>query len=339
MPFPGRVASFALAAGLLAAGASVLSRRRSSAAFARGQCVLVTGGSRGLGFMLAEAFARADARVTICARSAEELERAASRLAEEGLHVESRICDVRDRLQCEALVREVEARGGPLDILINNAGTIEVGPLADQTVDDFREAMDTHFWGPLYLMLAVLPGMRARRGGRIVNIASVGGLVGVPHLAPYCASKFAQVGLTQAVAAEAAADGVQITSVCPGLMYTGSPDHAFFKGRYRAEYAWFAISDANPMLSVSPEAAVRRILRAIRRGEAQALIGTLPKVAKTLNALFPETTSRLLALSARMLPPSGGVGTERRSGADSHSAVAPSILTLADRRSVPRTNQ
>lgn len=299
----------------------------------------MTGGSRGLGFVLAQLLARAGADVTICGRSAESLDRARALCEDDGLSVHTRTCDVRDRSDCARLIADVLERRGRIDILVNNAGVIEVGPLVEQTLDDYREAMETHFWGPLYLSLEALPAMRARRAGHIVNIASIGGLVGVPHLAPYCASKFAQVGFSQALAAEVASDGIVVTAVCPGLMYTGSPDHAQFKGRHRAEYTWFALADANPLLSVSPVRAAKRIMRGIERRETHVSIGTLAKVAKTLNALFPQTTGKLLALGSRLLPAPGGIGVERRSGAESHTRLAPSVLTLLDRLAARRTNQ
>src|SRR5262249_52903527 len=138
---------------------------------------------------------------------------------------------------------------GPIDVLINNAGVIEVGPLETMTLQDFEEAMRTHFWGPVYTTMAVLSEMRYRGGGRIVNISSIGGKVSVPHLVPYCASKFALCGLSEGLRAELAKDNILVTTVIPGLMRTGSPPNATFKGRHREEYAWFSISDALPVVS------------------------------------------------------------------------------------------
>ncbi|GAC1593869.1 MAG: SDR family oxidoreductase [Candidatus Velthaea sp.] len=316
-----RFATAALGAASVAAGLGLLRPRARSASFA-GRIALVTGGSRGLGFVLAQLLARAGAEVTICGRSSESLERARTALEAEGLAVTTYACDVRDRVECAALISRVLERSGRIDILVNNAGTIEVGPILEATLDDYREAMETHFWGPLYLSLEVLPSMRARHAGHIVNVASIGGLVGVPHLAPYSASKFAEVGFSQALAAEVAADGIVVTAVCPGLMYTGSRDNAAFKGRNRAEYTWLTPADANPLLAVSPLRAAKRILRGIARRETHVTIGALPKLAKTMNAIFPETTARLLALSARLLPAPGGIETARRTGAESHSLVA-----------------
>ena len=160
-------------------------------------------------------------------------------------------CDVTIREDVDALVREVAERLGPIDVLINNAGIISVGPVETMEIEDFQQAMATNFWGPLYAILAVLPGMRRRGEGRIANIASIGGKISVPHLVPYSASKFALVGLSEGLLrAELAKNGISVITIYPGLMRTGSPRHAIFKGRHRAEYAWFSVSDALPLVSM-----------------------------------------------------------------------------------------
>src|SRR6185503_4123757 len=119
---------------------------------------------------------------------------------------------------------------------------------------------------------AVLPEMRARREGRIVNITSIGGKISVPHLLPYSASKFALVGLSEGLRAELAKDGIVVTTICPGLMRTGSPRNATFKGQHRAEYAWFSIGDSLPVTAMSADRAARQILTACKRGEAEVVL-------------------------------------------------------------------
>ena len=175
-------------------------------------------------------------------------------------------CDVTIREDVDALIREVGERLGPIDVLINNAGIISVGPVETMEVEDFQQAMATNFWG-LYAILAALPDMRRRGEGRIVNIASIGGKISVPHLVPYSASKFALVGLSEGLRAELAKDGIAVITICPGLMRTGSPRHAIFKGRHRAEYAWFSISDALPLVSMDADRAAARSWT--RSGEAR----------------------------------------------------------------------
>jgi NADP-dependent 3-hydroxy acid dehydrogenase YdfG len=173
-----------------------------------GKSVLITGASRGLGLVLARQLLEAGARVAICARQAQELEVAARELREQGGEVLSIPCDVREPAQVRDMVADVLARWGMLDVLINNAGVIEVGPLEAMTLDDFQRAMDTHYWGVLHTVLAVLPAMRRRGWGRFVNIASFGGKQAVPHLLPYTASKFALVGLSHGLRTELARDGI-----------------------------------------------------------------------------------------------------------------------------------
>src|SRR5204863_5194639 len=122
---------------------------------------------------------------------------------------------------------------------------------------------------PLFTTLSVLPAMRRQGEGRIVNISSIGGKIAVPHLLPYDASKFALTGFSEGLRAELLKDGIYVTTVCPGLMRTGSPRNADFKGQHEAEYAWFSIGDSLPGMSMSAEAAAERIVTAFRQGEAE----------------------------------------------------------------------
>ena len=228
---------------------------------------MIFGGSRGLGLAMAREFSNAGAYVVLTARDEQELERAAADIEQQGGQVTTIACDITDREQIERTVgRIVHDRGG-IDVLVNNAGIIQVGPLEHMTIDDFEEAMATHFWGPLFTILAALPHMRGPRARRIVNISSIGGKIAVPHLLPYTASKFALTGLSEGLRAELAGQGFAVTTVCPGLMRTGSTYNAMFKGQHRHEFAWFHLSNAIPGVSVSAARAARRIVDACRHGD------------------------------------------------------------------------
>ena len=328
-------ATLLLAGAGMAAAARAL-RRRPPIQF-RDRVAVITGGSRGLGLLLARELAAEGARLAILARDAAELDLARRELAAlGGLRVLALPCDVGNREEVEWAINAAAERFGRLDVLVNNAGTIQVGPLEHMTVEDFEEAMRVHFWGPLYTTLAAAPHLRRRGNGRIVNISSIGGRIAIPHLVPYSASKFALVGLSDGLRAELAKEGIFVTTVCPGLMRTGSHVNARFKGRREEELAWFAVSDSLPLTSMAGRRAARRILEACRHGEPSLILTPQAKAAALANALAPNLTARLMELAARLLPgPAGEDGQEARPGWQTPSRWAPSALTrLADEAAV-----
>jgi short-subunit dehydrogenase len=247
--------------------------------------------------------------------------------------------DISNESTVKSLMSETLKQWGRIDVLVNNAGTIQVGPMETMTVSDYEEAMKLHFWAPLYTTLAVLPQMRQRRAGRIVNISSIGGKIPAPHLLPYSASKFALTGFSEGLRAELLKDGIYVTTVCPGLMRTGSARNALFKSQHRHEYAWFAISDATPGVSISAERAAARIIIACQHGEAETMVSLPSRLATTFHGVFPGITAEMNALINAMLPGPGGIGEERRMGKQSESLVAPSILTMLNERAAVRNNE
>lgn len=327
----------AAGAGAFLAG-HALSRRLFGYSL-RHKVVLITGGSRGLGLVMAREFAREGAKIIICARRRDELEAARADLKGRGAEVLAVPCDITDRAQVNELVAFARDRFGRIDVLVNNAGVIQVGPVEVMTIEDYEEAMKTHFWGPLYAILAVMPEMRRRRAGRIVNITSIGGKISVPHLVPYSASKFALVGLSEGLRAELLKDGVVVTTVCPGLMRTGSPRNALFKGKHRAEYAWFAISDSLPVSSMNAVRAARQIINATKRGDAEVILTIQAQLAARFHGLFPGTTADLLAIVNKLLPAAGGIGRKRAKGKDSQSPLAPSVLTSLSEQAAANNNE
>lgn len=287
---------------------------RSEFSFA-GKSVLITGGSRGLGLAIGRQVAAEGGRVALLARDEDELARACAELRALGAQALSVPCDLLDRAQSLGAVETVVDHFGTLDVLINNAGIIEVGPLENMRRHDFEKSMQLHCWAPFNLIRQVIPHMRRAGGGRIVNISSIGGKVAVPHMAPYSMSKFALVGLSDAFRAELARDGIRVTTVTPGMMRTGSQVNAKFKGDHGAEYTWFALSTALPLAAVEADRAAAKIVAACRRGQASLIIGLSARVAIIGNALFPSLTGEVMKLVTRMLPgPVGVEGDESKSG-------------------------
>jgi NAD(P)-dependent dehydrogenase (short-subunit alcohol dehydrogenase family) len=332
-----RFGLIAAAGAGVAIGRALLARPRYSF---RDRSVVVTGGSRGLGLEMARVLAAEGASLTLMARDEGELARAREALQETGAQVLTVRCDVAQFPQVESALQQVADHHGRLDVLINCAGIIQVGPMEHMALDDYEAAMNVHFRGPLHTMLAALPYMRRQHGGRIVNIASIGGKVPVPHLAPYAASKFALVGLSSSLRAELADDDILVTTVSPGLMRTGSPINASMKGKHEAEFAWFAISDSLPGLSVASSRAARQIVEACRRGQAELIISLPARLAVAFYGLMPSTFVELASVANRLLPgPAGASGDRSRLGRQSASSWAPSKLTTLSDRAALRNNE
>jgi short-subunit dehydrogenase len=243
------------------------------------------------------------------------------------------------RQEAESLIRRATDRFGQVDVLVNNAGTIEVGPLETQTIEDFEEAMRTMFWGAVYTSLAVLPQMRDRRRGRIANITSIGGKVAIPHLLPYCSAKFAAVGFSEGLRSELAKDNVKVTTIVPGLMRTGSHMNAIFKGDHRKEYAWFSLGATLPVTAISASRAATKIVNAIARGSAEVILSPQAKALALAHGVAPGLVADALAMVNRILPGTGSRDAERFTGKESETLVSRSFLTKLGRSAGRELNQ
>jgi NAD(P)-dependent dehydrogenase (short-subunit alcohol dehydrogenase family) len=292
-----------LAAGAVAVGAKltaalVRKRRRFEP---RGRVVIVTGGSRGLGLEVSRQLVDHGAKLVICARDEAELREAADELTGRGGDVLTVVCDVTSDDDVERLVQQTVDHFGRVDALINNAAIISVGPASAMTRDDYEHALDVDFRGPLRTMLAVMPHFRKQGTGRIVNVASIGGLVPIPHLAPYTAAKHALVGLGTSLRGDLLRENIVLSTICPGLISTGSPKHALYKGDREAEYEWFAGSDNSP-LAASPVKIAAAVVRGLIDGDALIVSPPSFKLSASLHGLMPGVSTELSGLIAKLLP-------------------------------------
>jgi NAD(P)-dependent dehydrogenase (short-subunit alcohol dehydrogenase family) len=187
--------------------------------------------------------------------------------------------------------------------------------------------MGIMYWGVLYPTLAVLPQMRARRSGRIVNVTSIGARVSVPHLLPYNSAKFAAFGLSQGLRAELAREGITVTTIVPGLRRTGSHLKAYFKGRREWEYTWFALGASMPVISMDAERAAAQIVGAARRGDATRVLSLPAVILDRFQGLLPGTTAEILGLVNWVLPNSGRAGAGMEPGGEVHERMRSPILT------------
>ena len=334
-----------LTAGALA-GAAALTTRRAPDDL-RGEVAIVTGASRGLGLLLARELARQGCSLIICARDPAELGRAAVQLREDGAEVSSVACDVTDQDAPSRLVRAALDRYGRLDIVVSNAGIIQVGPVQAATPEHFETALDVMALAPARLALAALPVMQGQRHGRIVTIASIGGKLGVPHLLPYSTAKFAAVGFSEGLRAELGAGPVAVTTVVPGLMRTGSHLQARFTGQADKEFTWFGLGASLPLLSMDAERAARQIVGAVRERRAEIILTPAGQVVSRVANLAPGLTSEVLHLVQRLALPGpagasaadGGEGTPGQDLEPAFSRKAFDRLTALGRAAAGRFNE
>ncbi|MFK0168687.1 SDR family NAD(P)-dependent oxidoreductase [Streptomyces sp. NPDC090306] len=282
-----------------------------------GLSALVTGGSRGLGLLLAARLAVRGCRITILARDADELRRGAEWIEDRtGRDVRTAVCDVRDRAAVERAVADTYAVQDGLDVVLANAGVIQVAPAATAGVEAFEDAMSTIFDGALHTALAALPYLReSRAGGRLGFVGSVGGLLAVPHLVPYSCAKAAVGALGEGLRAETAGENVTVTTVHPGLMRTGSHLQAEFGGRASAEFAWFSALAGAPVVSMDAERAAERIVRAVERRRTRLVLTPAARAAGLAHGVAPTLVTRASGLVARLLPDAEGeAGAPLRQG-------------------------
>ncbi|MBS2036857.1 SDR family oxidoreductase [bacterium] len=275
--------------------------RQALPAVLRSKTALITGATRGLGLALARELAQAGCKLILCAREVEELEGAAAELREFGVPVLPVVCDVSRQEEVEAMLRSARDHFGPIDILINNAGTIVVGPLMSMQVGDFTRCMESMFYAHVYTVLGALPDM-LERGGSILNVTSIGGRITVPHLLPYCCAKAAAVAFSEGVRQETRGRNIRVLTAVPGLMRTGSFDNALFRGHQAEEYAWFTLSDNLPGLAMSARRAARQLLWALAADRAEARLTVGARLAARAHELMPGLVNQLLAIVNSQLP-------------------------------------
>jgi NAD(P)-dependent dehydrogenase (short-subunit alcohol dehydrogenase family) len=280
-----------------------------------GAVIVVTGGSRGLGLAIANRFAASPAKLVLCSRNLAELQQAQATLLAKHPNLRPEdfyliAADLAKPDECRRLIAETIARFGRIDLLVNNAGIIEVGPIESQPIEAFERAMQVNFLAALYTTWEALPHMRTQtplpgwpRRAAIVNVASIGGKIAVPHMLPYSAAKFALVGFSEGLHAELRGKGILVTTVCPGLMRTGGESHAQFVGDIQAEKKWFMFAAKTPGVAVTTEYAANRIYAAVSLGRAEITISPQAFLAARFGGVFPETLQFTNALTNEYILP------------------------------------
>jgi short-subunit dehydrogenase len=232
-----------------------------------------------------------------------------------------------------ALARRFAEEGARLALIARSATALDAA--AENLRRDFADSIDTHFWAPLHMVRACLPYLSAS-GGRIVNIASIGGRVAIPHLLPYSVGKFALVGFSEGLHAELAQHGISVTTVTPHLMQTGSHRNAVVRGRHASEATWFALGTATRATALDADRAARMIVEAARARRSHVTPGLPARAAEMAQALAPAAVAAVTAAVARFLlpgPTANGEGDRARVSRDIDvGAIARLFATAAARR-------
>jgi all-trans-retinol dehydrogenase (NAD+) len=226
----------------------------------KGKNVIITGAGSGIGREMAKKFAAEGANLAIIDINQKNLEATLEMVKKGGITVRIYICDISNRGAVEKTVSQIIKDFSNIDVLVNNAGVVVGKKFLDLTLDEMQWTMNINFWGHVYFTRLILPRMIARKSGSIVNIASSGGLLGMTKMSDYCASKFAEVGLSESLRRELHMDGhkgITITCVCPYIIDTGM-------------FAGFKALLFSPF--VKAETAAKKIVNATKRGKALLII-------------------------------------------------------------------
>jgi NAD(P)-dependent dehydrogenase (short-subunit alcohol dehydrogenase family) len=330
----------AVATGFALAALARSTLRRLRGLDLRDRVVAITGGSRGLGLLLAEEFGRLGARVAITGRDAEALDRAERRLRELGIEVYAVSCDLGDRTAAEAFIDGAVRAFGRLDVLVNNAGVIQVAPMQDLSVESLEEVMRSNFWSAVHMTLPALRHLeRQGSAARIVNVVSIGGRVAVPHLLGYNVSKFALMGFSETLQAELRKAGVRVTTVVPGPMRTGSIYNAEFGGSPQREFGWFGVTSSLPLVTISARRAARRVVAAAREGRIEVRLGLPAHVMTVLHGIAPQLTARLMGWMNALLPEPGAAAGRPLRGREVHAPEQRSVLLRLANEAARQNNE
>lgn len=263
-----------------------------------GKVVLITGGSRGLGYELAKYCLWAGARVAICARDAAELAKAEAGLKRYGTLVSSHVADISDAAATPRLAAEVIARWGRIDVLVNNASVLVVGPMAAMTVHDYRHMMEVNVLGTVQVTDACLPELTKNHGG-IITISSAAGVLPVPRMAPYSLSKAAQALYAKLLNTELGEQGLTAMVAYPGYMPTGFTEHTQYHGDAPHERSAIERLTKTPLISVKPKRAARLIVRAWLDGKDSVAFPMAVRLGILMQSHMPGFITRLMQRFAK----------------------------------------
>jgi uncharacterized protein len=287
------------------------------------RAIVVTGASSGIGYDVAMAFGSQGAQIGLLARRKASLEELAERITTAGGHPLVLQCDVTRRADVRSAIEEARRSFGPIDILVNSAGLLIPDTIDELRPEDLERMMAVNLFGTLHTIQAVLPEMKKNRGGRIINVASLAGRRGISPLGGYSATKFALVGLTEALRVELFRSGVRVSLVMPGVIDTPMAQDARNNKLLRGV----------PSIAAMPVRWVTwAVLAAAALGMAEVDVPPGAGVVEKLAALFPSATDLFLSVGTRIVE-----AVSSRVGATAQQPLrpAPGKIIRAARKTEP----
>lgn len=303
--------------------------------------VLITGGSRGLGLALAKELVEQGALVALMARDEAELDGAKQILLDidSEAQVETLDCDITVNAQVDARLAQLLDKWYTIDVVINNAGSILVGPFDSMNEEDFRAQMELHLFAVIHMVKKVLPEFRKRGEGKFINICSTGGRVAVPHMLPYDASKFALSGFSQGLTAELSKENITVTTVYPAVLKTGSPIQAVFKGDQEKEFDWFATADYFPGLTLPAKTAAKKILQAAHKNRAEIVLSSVAYLRLIGQVVAPELMHWTMSTLNKFMPTGTADSYKTGAQAESKDSIFYKYFSEAARKTESEFNQ
>jgi NAD(P)-dependent dehydrogenase (short-subunit alcohol dehydrogenase family) len=298
----------ALGAGLLLSAAA----RRARRIDLRGRVVMITGGARGLGLAIAREFLKRGCKLAICGRGGDVVDRAVEELRSQGADVFGAACDASDPEQARDFVARVVERFGSIDVLVNNAGQCFAGPAVQLEAETVEQALRGIFWVQFHPTMAVLPHMRSRRFGRIVNITSISGKLPTSHQAAYSTGKYAATGWSETLSVELAREGIHVSTLTPPPLRNGAPMGVHFNGRAEEEFLWFTRILTSRLATTTADRTARVVVDAAEHGDRERAISALSWFGTRVQGLSPNLMGWFMTQLERWQPDHGAPGEKSK---------------------------
>jgi len=272
----------------------------------QGKVVLVTGGARGLGYIMARQLVEEGAKVIICARDADQLDKAYVLLRNHGEVTYPYVCDITEKENIVQLAYFIKKRFGRLDVLINNTGTITINPIEQLPLNNYKKFIESHLWGPMQLVRVLIPLLSKSREAKIVNIFSVGGKISLAKSQPYDVNEIVHAVFYDNISRVITGKNIKLTAIYPEFKDQDLPVNLKLKGHSEQELAWSKFNESRPLISLYAENVGKQILKTAQIGKKTLTLPFPRELARIVNNINTELNLTLCQLVDHLVPHDSG---------------------------------